>query len=70
MRGHQRGDAGRQPERLQAPLQLGTPQLVANDRGEHVAGKPPLGVPRDAGPQQLERDDRDRLAQRQAVEIR
>ena len=40
-----------------------------DDRGQHVAGQPALGVAGHAAAQQLERDDRHRLVQREPVEV-
>ena len=40
-----------------------------DERGQHVAGQPALGVVDHAPAQQLERDDRHGLVQRQAVEL-
>ena len=44
-------------------------ELAGDERGQHVAGEPALGVVGDAAAQQLERDDRDRLVQREPVEL-
>ena len=67
---HDRRHPVRQPERPKPACQLGSRQLAADDRVEHVAGQPALGVARDTAAQQLERHDRHRLVQRQAVEVR
>ena len=46
------------------------PGELAGDHGrDDVAGQPPLGVARDAPPQQLERDDGDGLMQHEPVEL-
>ena len=51
-------------------LSSGPGELALDDGGQHVAGQPALGVAGDAAAQQLERDDRHRLVERKAVEVR
>ena len=46
------------------------PKLAGKQAGEHVPGQAALGVAGDPLAQQLERDDRHCLAQRQPVEVR
>jgi hypothetical protein len=65
--GDERADAARQAERLQAPRELRALERAGDHLGEHVAGQPALGRVRGAAAQQLERDDRHRLVQQQAV---
>ena len=68
--GHdERRHAAAEPERLEPALELGTLELAAHDGGEHVAGQPALGRVGDATAQQLERDDRHRLVEDQAVDL-
>ena len=57
------------PERLQAPAQLGGLEAPAERAGEHVAGQPPLGLTRDAAAHQLQRDHGDRLLEDQPLEV-
>ena len=64
-----RGDMVGQAERLQAPRQLGAGELSLDERGEDIAGEAALGVAGHAAAQQLERDDRHRLMQGEAVEV-
>ena len=45
-------------------------ELAGHERGQHVAGQPALGVVGHPPAQQLERDDRHGLVERQAVELR
>ena len=66
---HDRADALGEPERLEPAHELGAGELAAHDRGEHVAREPPFGVLGDAAAQQLQRDDRDGLVEREAVEL-
>ena len=66
---HEHADAVAEPERLEPPRQVGAGQLAGHQRGQQVAGQPALGVVGHAAAQQLERHDRDRLVQRQAVEL-
>ena len=59
----------RSPNGSQPARELGPASSPRDHRGEHVAGEPALGVVGDAAAQQLERDDRDGLVQRQPVEL-
>ena len=65
-----RRDPVGEAERLQAPGELDAGEVAADDRGQHVPGQPALGVAGHPPAQQLQRDDRHRLVQRQAVEVR
>ena len=62
---HERADPLGEPEWLEAAHELGAGEIAADDRGQDVAGEPALGVLGDPPAQQLERDDRDRLVQRE-----
>ena len=66
---HEHADVLAEAERLEPPREVGPGQLAATQRGQQVAGEPALGVVGDAAAQQLERDDRHGLVEREAVEL-
>ncbi len=68
-REHDHRRAVAQAERLEPVRQVGAAQLAGDEAREHVAGQPALGVVGHAPPQQLERHDRDRLVEREPVEL-
>ena len=66
----ERRDAVSEAERFEPAPQVGTLDLPADDRRKDIAREPAFGVMRDPFAQQLERDDRRRLTQRQPIEVR